>query len=69
MSDHDYISAGFDPFLSRSIDNLSQVNLDSQGPVSKQVSYDRMQVNGLLGDTFRAGGTSFTKKGIIANDG
>jgi hypothetical protein len=51
----DYTDAGFDAFLSRSIDNLSQVNLDAQGPVSNSVAYDRTQVSGALGDTLRIG--------------
>lgn len=53
--DNDYIAAGFDPFLSRSIDNLSQFNLDSQGPVSTQIPFDRAQVSGMLGDTLVIG--------------
>ncbi len=52
---YDYNSAGFDGFLSRSIDDVSQTNLDSQGPVSTQMAYDRTQVTGQLGDTLRIG--------------
>lgn len=52
----DYESSGFDGFLSRSIDNLTQVTLDSQGPVSTAQSFDRTQVTGALGDTLKIGG-------------
>ena len=52
---YDYTEAGFDAFLSRSIDNLSQINLDSQGPQTTQVRYDSAQVSGALGDTLRIG--------------
>lgn len=52
---YDYESAGLDGFLSRSIDNLSQVTLDSPGPRSTAVAYDRAQVTGPLGNTLRIG--------------
>lgn len=52
----DYTESGFDGFLSRSIDNLSQVNLDSQGPVSTSQRFDSTQVSGMLGDTLQIGG-------------
>lgn len=51
----DYTDSGFDNFLSRSVDNLSQVNLDSQGPQTTQLAYDRAQVSGMLGDTLQIG--------------
>lgn len=54
-SSYDYSTAGFDGFLSRSIDDLSQTNLDSAGPLSTQLAYDRTQVTGMLGDTWRVG--------------
>lgn len=54
-NDFDYEADGFDGFMSRSIDSLSQVNLDSQGPVSTQLAYDRSQVTGSLGDKFAIG--------------
>lgn len=50
-----YQDAGFDGFLSRSIDNLSQTNLDSPGPISRQVAFDRTQVTGALGDIQQIG--------------
>lgn len=69
QGDYDYTSSGFDGFLSRSIDDLSQTNLDSAGPRSTAMRFDSAQLSGYLGDTFQAGGTLFTKKGIISNDG
>ncbi len=51
----DYNSAGFDNFLSRSIDDLQQANLDAAGPQSNQLSFDRSQVNGSLGDKIQVG--------------
>lgn len=55
--DNDYTAAGFDGFLSRSIDNQSQVNLNSNFNPSNQLPFDRSQVTGQLGDTFRTGET------------
>lgn len=55
QGDYDYTSSGFDGFLSRSIDNLSQIDLDSQGPVSTAIRYDSAQTTGILGDTWRVG--------------
>lgn len=63
----DYTDSGFDGFLSRSVDNLSQVNLDSQGPVSTQIPFDRAQVSGPLGDTLRFGNIQLDgRKGRIS---
>jgi hypothetical protein len=55
QNEYTYEQAGFDGFLSRSIDNLSQVNLDSAGPQSTAIRYDSAQVSGLLGNTIRIG--------------
>lgn len=55
QSDYDYTTAGFDGFLSRSIDDLVQVNLDSPGPTSTAQAYDRAQVSGAVGNTIRVG--------------
>lgn len=60
--DYDYQSAGFDGFMSRSIDDLNQSNLDSAGPVSTQLAYDRSQVTGMLGDSYRMGDILFDGK-------
>lgn len=67
----DYTQSGFDAFLSRSIDNLSQVNLNSPGPVSTAISYDRAQVTGSLGDTLRIGKIYLNgaDENITLNDG
>lgn len=51
----DYSESGFDGFLSRSIDNLTQVTLDSQGPVTTSQRFDSTQVSGMLGDTLKIG--------------
>jgi hypothetical protein len=58
MGDHDYTASGFDAFLSRSIDNVSQINLESQGPASTAIRYDSAQVSGSLGDTLQIGGVN-----------
>ncbi len=52
---YDYTSSGFDSFLSRSIDDLSQINLDSTGPRTTALRYDSAQVSGALGDILRIG--------------
>lgn len=67
--DYTYLEAGFDSFLSRSIDDLSQANLDSQGPRSTAIRYDSAQVSGFLGDTFSLGNVRITKNAIVMNDG
>ena len=54
-TDYNYTSAGFDGFLSRSIDKTPQVNLSDQGPVSTAVAFDRTQVSGMLGNTLQIG--------------
>ena len=54
-NEYSYQDSGFDNFLSRSIDNTAQDNLDSQGPISNSIRYDSQQVSGSLGDTFRVG--------------
>jgi hypothetical protein len=66
-----YIDAGFDAFLSRSIDNLSQANLDAQGPQSTAFRYDSAQVSGFLGDTLQVGNIFIDGKSkqIIVSDG
>jgi hypothetical protein len=52
---YDYGDSGFDAFLSRSIDSVSQVNLDSTGPVSTSRAFDRGQNTGSIGDILRVG--------------
>lgn len=53
--DYNYESAGFDGFLSRSIDNLAQVTLDSPGPQTTAIPFDRGQQSGSLGNTIQIG--------------
>lgn len=55
MNDYNYTSAGFDGFLSRSIDKTPQVNLSDQGPVSTAIRYDSAQVSGMLGNVLQIG--------------
>jgi hypothetical protein len=55
QDDYNYNSSGFDDFLSRSIDNLNQANLDAPGPQSRSLAYDRAQISGSLGDILRIG--------------
>lgn len=69
MDNYNYTSAGFDGFLSRSIDRTPQVNLNDPGPVSNSVRYDSTQVSGFLGDTLQIGSVRITRTGIIMNDG
>lgn len=52
---YDYTTAGFDKFFSRSVDNIAQANLDSQGPVAIAQRFDDTQVSGALGNTIRLG--------------
>lgn len=53
--DYNYQLAGFDGFMSRSIDDLSQVTLDSAGPQSAAIAFDRGQQSGAFGDTVQIG--------------
>lgn len=52
---YDYSDAGLDSFLSRSIDDVSQVNLSAPGPPNNAIAFDRSSVTGPLGDTLRVG--------------
>lgn len=65
----DYEQAGFDGFLSRSIDDVQQTNLESTGPISTQVRFDASQMSGALGDTIKVGNIRLEKTRIIINDG
>lgn len=68
MAQYDYNDAGFDSFLSRSIDNLTQINLDSQGPVSTQMKFDTAQVSGMVGDTLQIGQVRINRDNITLSD-
>ncbi len=64
---YSYQDSGFDKFLSRSIDDLSQSNLSVGGPVSQSIAYDRNQVSGQLGDIIRIGSIQLDgRKGRIS---
>ena len=65
----DYTDAGFDGFLSRSVDDNPRINLDSRGPVSTQMSFDRAQVSGFMGDTLQIGKTHINNTNITVDDG
>ncbi len=52
---YDYNVAGFDGFLSRSIDSNYQTNLNAAGPQSTAMAFDRSQPSGSIGGTFRVG--------------
>lgn len=67
--EYNYEAAGFDGFLSRSIDDIQQVNLDASGPRSTQLRYDGAQISGFMGDTLQIGSVRITKTGILMNDG
>lgn len=60
--DYSYEQAGFDGFMSRSIDDLAQVTLDSPGPQSTAIPLDRGQQSGGFGDTFTVGSIVFDGK-------
>jgi hypothetical protein len=64
---YSYITAGFDDFLTRSID----VGVGSTEPLSRQIAFDRTQVSGFLGDTLQLGKISLngSQGNIIMNDG
>jgi len=68
---YDLTDAGFDSFLSRSIDQTPQLNLDSPQPSNNAVAFDRTQITGALGDTLRIGRIYFDGSNgtIIMNDG
>lgn len=67
----DYKDAGFDDFLSRSIDDTPQANLDSTGPQTTQMRFDSSAVNGQLGDTLQIGSIRLNGSDgtIILSDG
>lgn len=70
---HDYERAGFDAFLTRSIDGpLANLTSTPAGPPPRQIDFDRQQVNGVLGDTFKVGESvrvNGSDGNIILNDG
>lgn len=50
--DYDYSAAGFDDFMSRSIDSGAQ----GSAPIPvRQVNFDQQQISGSLGDILRIG--------------
>lgn len=57
--DYDYASAGFDPFMSRSIDDAGgqaqATTLDEQTGSSNEMNYDSMQQSGSMGNTLQLG--------------
>lgn len=57
MQNYDYTTAGFDPFLTRSIDGFNTPNLDALGATtsSSEVNYDQSQVTGSLGNAIQVG--------------
>lgn len=71
MTDQDYNAAGFDNFMSRSVDPTPQLNLDSPAPPNNAVAFDRTQVDGPLGDTLRIGKINLNGAdgNIILSDG
>lgn len=70
-NDYSYIDAGFDGFLSRSIDDLVQTTLNSQGPQTTQLRFDNQAGSGSFGDTLRIGSISLNGVDgtITINDG
>jgi len=68
-TDYNYTQAGFNGFLSRSVDNLPSQNLSSPGPMSTSQAFDRQQVSGMLGDTLQIGNIRLENTRIVINDG
>lgn len=68
---YDLTDAGFDSFLSRSVDQTPQLNLDSPQPYNNALPFDRTQVTGSQGDTYKMGGVSIAAQdsSITLNDG
>lgn len=68
---YDYQDSGFDNFMSRSIDNTPQINLDSASPPNNAIAFDRTQTTGPVGDSFRVGNITFNGSDgtITLNDG
>lgn len=57
-TEYNYQSAGFNKFLSRSIDDLNNSNdtLESQTPMpNREIAFDQNQVSGPLGNTMKVG--------------
>lgn len=67
----DYSDSGFDNFMSRSVDQTPQINLDSAVPPNNSVAFDRNQISGPLGDTLRLGNIFINGAdgNIIVSDG
>lgn len=55
-------AAGFDGFMSRSIDSTPALNLDSPVPFNNALPFDRTQVTGSLGDIFKIGQSQLGNK-------
>lgn len=69
--DYDLTSAGFDGFMSRSVDSTPQLNLDSPTPPNNAIAFDRNAVSGMLGDTLTIGNIKLNGSDgtIILSDG
>lgn len=68
---YDLTDAGFDGFLSRSVDQTPAINLDSVQPANNALPFDRTQVTGSQGDTYNLGGISMSAQdnAMTLNDG
>lgn len=67
---YDYTMAGFNAFMTRSIDSTLPTSLGADAPrTSNALNFDRQSVGGFLGDTLQVGGVRIEKKSIIMNDG
>lgn len=69
--EYNYETAGFDGFMSRSIDSLTQITLDSPGPQSTAIPFDRGQQSGSLGNVIMIGSIKLDGAAgrILLNDG
>lgn len=56
---YDYISAGFSPFLTRSIDDVGGLNLDGSTDIAnvstREINYDQSQMTGSYGSIAQFG--------------
>lgn len=68
---YDLTDSGFDGFISRSVDQTPQINLDSPAPSNNAIAFDRNQVDGMLGDTLTIGNIKLNGADgtIILSDG
>lgn len=71
-NNYSYETSGFDGFFSRSVDDTPQINLNSTGPVTRSMSFDRAQLSGRFPDIVKIGKSISLDgpgKNIVLSDG